>query len=143
MNRSYNFQLLYADIRDGIHVATPGTATTRNITNSIHNTNGSTAFPMRVTLAPLIDEATKRHTPTGGVSVPMTTFIRTITPNVIGDTPTEAMTGINIGTNISISARPSINIPPIRKIMFMSRTITSLLLLILSIRLVTAAGKLL
>lgn len=60
MNRSYNFQLLYADIRDGIHVATPGTATTRNITNSIHNTNGSTAFPMRVTLAPAYRRGNKK-----------------------------------------------------------------------------------
>src|SRR5699024_1495001 len=58
-----------------------------------------------------ICEATKRHTPTGGVTTPIIIANTIVTPKCIGSIPIDVATGNNTGNKITKPAIVSINVP--------------------------------
>ena len=84
---------------------------------------GTTALEIscRVTSRPfliLMLIATKRFTPTGGVTCPIARFTVAITPNATTSYPSALHTGSMIGMKMYIAEFASIKHPAIRKMMF-------------------------
>ena len=59
-------------------------------------------------------EVTKRHTPTGGVIIPMVRLTATMTPKWMGSTPAEAASGSRSGVKMTSALMVSMKVPTIR-----------------------------
>src|SRR5699024_1365999 len=64
-----------------------------------------------------IDDVTKRHTPKGGVTIPMVKFTDITIPKCMGSIPAASTKGKNNGVKIETALIVSINVPAINKIM--------------------------
>lgn len=75
--------------------------------------------------------ATKRFSPNGGVNMPIAPLTTIIIPKCTGSIPKLSASGRNNGANIVVDDAGSINIPTIRSIAFIIRSIATFELLIL------------
>jgi len=71
--------------------------------------------------SPVIPQLTKRHTPTGGVAMPMAKFKTMMKPKCSGSMPNPCAMGASIGASRIIAAPDSINMPTTRRKTFTSK----------------------
>ncbi len=73
---------------------------------------------------PVMPDVTNRHTPKGGVRVPMQILMHTIMPKCSGSTPSLRISGNRIGVKITCAAMLSKKQPTISSRMLMRKRMT-------------------